>query len=175
MQYPKPYIEYLAYFHGPRDYFECHEILEEHWKKDSPNARKSYWVGLIQIAVGLYHYRLKNYNGAKKMLVNAYRIIEQNKSSFEQLSLDVNKLQYLLQTSIQKIETEQPYESIELPLTDPNLQQLCSNECEKMGVIWGTPSDFLNEQIIRKHTLRDRSDVIAEREKQLKQRHLDRH
>lgn len=31
--YPEAYIEYLAEFHGSRDYFECHELLEEHWKK----------------------------------------------------------------------------------------------------------------------------------------------
>lgn len=51
--YPKAYIDYLVYFHGLRDYFECHEVLEEHWKKDDKAERKKYWVGLIQIAVAL--------------------------------------------------------------------------------------------------------------------------
>ncbi|PAD68333.1 hypothetical protein CHH83_14265, partial [Bacillus sp. 7586-K] len=32
--YDQEYIDFLVHFHCDRDYFECHEILEEHWKKD---------------------------------------------------------------------------------------------------------------------------------------------
>lgn len=52
--YPKAYIEYLVHFHSDRDYFECHEILEEHWKQDGRNKG---WLVLIQTAVAFYHYR----------------------------------------------------------------------------------------------------------------------
>ena len=38
MVYPEAYIEYLMYFHGNRDYFECHEVLEEYWKEVSPRT-----------------------------------------------------------------------------------------------------------------------------------------
>lgn len=31
--YPTAYIKYLFHFHTDRDYFECHELLEEHWKQ----------------------------------------------------------------------------------------------------------------------------------------------
>ncbi len=55
--YAKAYIEYLAHFHGTRDYFECHEVLEEHWKAVDPKNRSSVWVLLIQIAVSMYHAR----------------------------------------------------------------------------------------------------------------------
>ena len=27
VNYPEAYIEYLTYYHGARDYFECHEVL----------------------------------------------------------------------------------------------------------------------------------------------------
>ena len=29
MEFPLKYIDFLVHFHGDRDYFECHEILEE--------------------------------------------------------------------------------------------------------------------------------------------------
>lgn len=35
--YPAEYLEYLVYFHADRDYFECHEILEEYWKEQGMN------------------------------------------------------------------------------------------------------------------------------------------
>ncbi|MEH7501602.1 DUF309 domain-containing protein, partial [Neobacillus drentensis] len=28
--YPTEYIQFLAHFHGDRDYFECHELLEDY-------------------------------------------------------------------------------------------------------------------------------------------------
>ena len=36
-QYPEAYTDYLCYFHGARDYFECHEVMEEYWK-EHPNV-----------------------------------------------------------------------------------------------------------------------------------------
>ncbi len=63
--YPKAYIDYLVEFHATRDYFECHEILEEYWKEDPPKKRKRYWVGFIQLAVALYHHRRQNTAGQK--------------------------------------------------------------------------------------------------------------
>jgi len=38
--YPEPYLEYLIQFHAERDYFECHEILEEYWKSAPANERE---------------------------------------------------------------------------------------------------------------------------------------
>ena len=71
MGYPKAYILYLVHFHGDRDYFECHEILEEHWKEMDPKDRMSHWVGLIQIAVAVYHERRENRQGAIRTLTKA--------------------------------------------------------------------------------------------------------
>ena len=31
-EYPEAFISYLIEFHATRDYFECHELLEEYWK-----------------------------------------------------------------------------------------------------------------------------------------------
>ncbi|WJH34118.1 DUF309 domain-containing protein [Paenibacillus sp. CC-CFT747] len=69
--YPEEYRAYLVYFHAERDYFECHEILEEYWKSNPQDPLAPAWVGLIQLAVGLYHERRSNTSGALKMLNGA--------------------------------------------------------------------------------------------------------
>lgn len=70
-RYPLAYIEYLAHFHGSRDYFECHELLEAHWKLEQNHERKVIWHGLIQVAVASYHERRGNFAGAVKMMEQA--------------------------------------------------------------------------------------------------------
>lgn len=73
--YPKPYIDYLVYFHTNRDYFECHEVLEEHWKVADPRHRNVLWVGLIQVAVSLYHHRRSNYVGAERTMKKQFQFL----------------------------------------------------------------------------------------------------
>ncbi|MEH7387642.1 DUF309 domain-containing protein [Bacillus sp. JJ1521] len=164
--YPQAFIDYLIHFHCDRDYFECHEILEDHWKEDPVPERKTYWVGLIQIAVSLYHYRRKNTAGALKMMKSALKICNEHKSELEQLGFQVDKLIELLQKKFHDIENGSPYESINLPLTDNNLLSTCISQATESGKSWGEASDLSNQELIHKHTLRDRSDVIAERQKQ---------
>ena len=74
--YPEAYIDYLLYFHAQRDYFECHEVMEEFWKEHPGDIRSRTYVALIQIAVGMYHIRRGNRNGAVKMLQSAGRNAE---------------------------------------------------------------------------------------------------
>ncbi len=74
--YPTEYIQFLIHFHGDYDYFECHEILEEYWKTKPRGNRDDYLVGLIQVAVSLYHQRRTNWNGATKMMKSAITILE---------------------------------------------------------------------------------------------------
>ncbi|QWU18078.1 hypothetical protein SAMN04487895_11588 [Paenibacillus sophorae] len=68
MGYEPLYVAYLIYFNRDRDYFECHEVLEELWlSKD----RDPLYKALLQVAVGLYHYRNGNARGAIIMLEGA--------------------------------------------------------------------------------------------------------
>lgn len=55
--YPPEYIEFLYHFHCDRDYFECHEILEELWKKilkkrENKSGSGSYKLPLAFIITG---------------------------------------------------------------------------------------------------------------------------
>lgn len=165
--YPQAFIDYLIHFHCDRDYFECHEILEDYWKEDPIPERKPYWVGLIQIAVSLYHYRRGNTAGAFKMMKSALKICNNHKSELVQLGFQFDELIELLQKKVNEIENGTPYESINLPLTDKNLLSACVSQATKSGKSWGEASDLSNKALIHKHTLRDRSETIAERQKQL--------
>jgi uncharacterized protein len=164
--YPKAYIVYLVHFHADRDYFECHEILEEFWKEEERGSRQKHWVGLIQIAVSLYHQRRGNYAGAERMLGKAISILKEEALHVQNLGIDPDILLDRLYTRLVDIKQNQPYASLCLPITDPDLLDACDEECKKRGLIWGKESDLSNNFLLNKHTLRDRSEVINERKRQ---------
>ncbi|WP_010284345.1 DUF309 domain-containing protein [Bacillus timonensis] len=164
--YPQAFIEYLIHFHCDRDYFECHEVLEDYWKEDPVPERKQYWVGFIQIAVSLYHHRRGNSTGALRMMKSAIKICENQKFEIEQLGIQFDNLLDVLQKKYNDIKNGSPYESINLPIKDDNLLATCITKASQTGLTWGAASDLTNKELVHKHKLRDRSDIIALRNKQ---------
>ena len=59
------FIRFLVLFNRDRDYYECHDVMEELWLEE---GRNRFWQGLLQVAVGLHHYENDNYTGAVKLL-----------------------------------------------------------------------------------------------------------
>jgi predicted metal-dependent hydrolase len=165
--YPQAYIDYLVHFHGDRDYFECHEILEEYWKSLPQRDRSHVWVGLIQIAVSLYHQRRGNVSGAVKMMQSALSILQGHREELARLGLEADELFPLLATALERMKQAAPYQSINLPIADDNLLQQCRRLCADAGSLFGQESDLNDSFLLHKHKLRDRSDVLAERERQL--------
>ena len=170
--YPVHYIQFLIEFHVTRDYFECHELLEEYWK-EQPGDDPLYdtWVGLIQMAVSQYHLRRANRRGARLMLEQALERL--TSGHLETLGLDGPALLQLLQQrlrQIQDLSQSIPYTDFELPFADHELLAACHERSDGAAELWGTPSNLGNEQLIHRHILRDRSDVIAAREEALYRR-----
>lgn len=66
--YPQLYVDFLYYFNVEQDYYECHEVLEELWLAE---GRERFYQGLLQVAVGLYHFQNGNVGGAVKMMAAA--------------------------------------------------------------------------------------------------------
>jgi predicted metal-dependent hydrolase len=169
--YPQAYIEYLMYFHGPRDYFECHEVMEEYWKNHLEDSLHEVFVGMIQIAVGLYHERRKNIAGAIKMLKSAKKKLDT--PLIQQLALDHQQLMSLLAQRIQELHHQEMtnkqthFVDLNLPLIDDDLIQKCQAMCEMQGWVWKQPSNMQHRFLIEKHQLRDRTEVIEERNRQL--------
>lgn len=89
-KFPTSYIQYLAHFHGDRDYFECHETLEEYWKATDAGNKKSIWVALILLAVSTYHHRRNNFPGAIRTLTKAEEIFSETKEATARLGIDLS-------------------------------------------------------------------------------------
>lgn len=68
MAYDLRYIRFLDLFNRERDYYECHDVMEDLWLEE---GRKPLLQGLLQVAVGLYHLENGNRPGAVKLLTSA--------------------------------------------------------------------------------------------------------
>ncbi len=66
--YHRLYIEFFYFFNIERDYYECHEVMEEYWMSEGKNRLLQ---ALLQVAVGLHHFRNSNVGGAIKLLEQA--------------------------------------------------------------------------------------------------------
>lgn len=169
LNYPSEYIDFLVHFHGDRDYFECHEVLEDYWKKVDKNNKQSIWVSLILLAVGNYHYRRNNRNGAKRTLMKALSrfLLHQKKRQIATLGINDQHLISILKNQLKNINEGIAYKSILLPLTDESLINECKKRSENKGYIWGSDSQMNNTQLIHRHSLRNRSEIIKARQVQL--------
>jgi uncharacterized protein len=169
-QYPEPYVEFLAHFHGTRDYFECHELLEEYWKTERDPAFREIWHGLIQVAVSAYHERRNNYKGAHRMLEQAVDRLLQTDAALA--GLHQERLLQMLSGRFARLQQGVNgelviFEDPELPIEDGTLLKKCRGLCLSWGVQWLSSSNMNNDRLINRHTLRDRSEVIEERQRQL--------
>ncbi|WP_310549872.1 DUF309 domain-containing protein [Paenibacillus glufosinatiresistens] len=99
MAYEPLYVAYLIYFNRDRDYFECHEVLEELWLA---RERDPLYKGLLQAAVGLYHYRSGNVRGARMMLASSAGRLE--KYPAVTLGIDLGKLRAECAAYAQRLE-----------------------------------------------------------------------
>lgn len=154
--YPDSYIEFLLLFHSYRDYFECHEVLEEEWRKDPKGNRKLYWVGLIQLAVTLYHYRRGNRIGASKMINKSLVNLRKSYDQLNTLGLDNMRLIDLLTKIKHQIRSGEPFTDSNIPIKDPTLVSLCKSKSRQLGLDWCGPSDMNDLFLINKHKLRNK-------------------
>ncbi len=168
MQYPIAYVDYLTAFHAERDFFECHEILEEYWKAHPDDPERNGYHALIQIAVGAYHRRRGNRAGAVKMWSSARRTWEHVNE--ERFGMGAGELDVLLANLIAETQSDRPYRDFELPLRDASLLETAKEQCSRRGLRWGAPSPDEDAALLHKHMLRDRSDVIEARAAELQRR-----
>jgi len=169
-RYAEAYIKFLVHFHGDRDYFECHEVLEDYWKEHPESPYSITWVGLIQSAVAMYHYRRGNIAGAVKLFTGALEKFREE--DFQELGIDAARWRELLVATLAKLRRGEhsPYADIDIPIQDPQLKAECEARCRQLGLAWGSSSDVWNENLIHRHIRRDRTEVIEERQRQLEQR-----
>ncbi|WP_123040692.1 DUF309 domain-containing protein [Cohnella candidum] len=174
--YPESYLAYLAEYYGSRDFFECHEIMEEYWKEQTGSRYEGCWLVFIRIAVACYHARRGNWAGARKMMAKA--AAEADPVRMEELGMNGAELKERLRKTASAWNAEQPpsYTDFEFPIADPWLLQLSQQACLEQGWEWGTPLDRLGPDIVNRHLTRDRTHVVearrlsAERKRQAKEK-----
>ena len=167
--YPNEYMQFLVHFHGDQDFFECHEILEEYWKKVDSRNKESIWVGFILMAVSAYHHRRGNFKGAKKTIIKSLQLLDNHKESIRTLGLNETRLIDLLENQEKHIEQSHSFQPYRLPISDPLLEKKCVNLAQSIGVSWKN-SDGIAIEVIHRHLTRDRSLVIMERKEAIKKK-----
>lgn len=172
--YPDEYVQYLAEYFGSRDYFECHEIMEEYWKEHPDSKRSGAWLVLIRIAVALYHARRGNRAGAVKLMGKAAH--EADEAQFNQLGIDGAKLKSMLQASVAEWAASDTitYTDLDLPIVDDTLLELAKHRSDACGYTWRIGGLDAGDAVINRHKLRDRSDVIAARAASVQRKALER-
>lgn len=161
--YPQEYIDYLVHFHGARDYFECHEVLEEYWKKVDNRNKESVLVGFILFAVSNYHHRRNNFAGAKRTLKKALTIFTKQADELTSYGFNPTGFIHFVKGRLADVEDEKKYTSMDLPIEDNSLISICEKVCGKKGLTWCQESDLSDDLLIHKHAKRDRSEVMLER------------
>ncbi len=89
-QYPEQYYAFFEKFNAG-EYYECHDLLEEIWMEDKSNK---FLQGMLQLAVGIYHFECGNIKGARWMFTNAKKYLSKYPSRYWDLQVD-EVLQYL--------------------------------------------------------------------------------
>ncbi|OKP80702.1 hypothetical protein A3844_26840 [Paenibacillus helianthi] len=120
MAYEPLYLAFLVYFNRDRDYFECHEVLEELWLA---RERDPLYKALLQTAVGLYHFRNNNVRGGLMMLNRSQEVLQQYPG--DTLGINLTKLVREVEDYARKLDSyaDQPFEYYDLTieLIDPIL------------------------------------------------------
>lgn len=142
--FKQAFSDYIIQFHVHRDYFECHEIMEDAWKQKSYFTKQDPEVALIMLATAMYHLRRHNKRGATTLIKKTILLLEMN-SNFLSEYLNIS----VLIEQLSAIQQNLTYQPITLPVIDA----IDTNYyCEP------------TQAIIHKHKLRDRSEVIHARQ-----------
>lgn len=104
-EYPEKYVEGIRLF-NEREFFECHEVLEELWS-ETLGEEKKFYQGLIQAAVALFHFGNENLGGARKLYQSTRTNLERYRPHY--LGIDLEKflgdMQFCFQVLLEASET----------------------------------------------------------------------
>lgn len=154
----KQFLEYLYEFHYTRDYFECHEVLEDFWKNKTEMKRDSVWTGLIQLAVSLYHYRRGNMVGAKKLIDRCNEKLMEHPDELDCLGLSNRELLTLVSDLQYNIDANVPYKSVDLPIASEKLKEKLQHFAIQKNEHTEYAYQVTDERVIHRHLKEFRND-----------------
>ncbi len=71
--------------HG--EYYACHDTLEELWM-EATEPKKTFYQGILQLSVSLYHLHNENLRGAAILLGESIKRLENYEPSYEGIDVD---------------------------------------------------------------------------------------
>lgn len=149
--YPTEYIEFLIEFHTSRDYFRCHDLLEELWRDVSLSLAKDHvYVGLLQIAVSMYHWRRGNERGAQLLIEGSIEKLQGKRAELELLGIQFHECLALIHQLAAAIERGEQYHSPNLPLSEA-LNEALRISCEENNQCWQATSNLEDEFLVHRH------------------------
>lgn len=115
-------VLFLVYFNRDRDFFECHEVMEELWLDQGSDPL---YKGLLQVAVGMFHFRAGNKVGAYKMLRSAVDKLKDYPE--DHIGLNLGKICRECLSLADELAPDQPslppYREIDIEITDAALKE----------------------------------------------------
>lgn len=124
--YPELYIQFIYYFNIDRDYYECHEVMEELWLEE---GRNTLYQGLLQVAVGLYHHLNGNVSGAIKLFEAGVSKLQSKPDQV--LGIQLKKLRTDAAEYLEKLYhyEEKPFSfyDLDIDIIDPALEEIIEN------------------------------------------------
>lgn len=156
------FVQFLKEFNDTHDYFECHELLEDYWKEVSPATKNHPLTALILLSTSMYHWRRGNMTGAIKTMKGSIERLKETLPSCYYETINYDKLMQDATHSINLMKEKNPFQQFTIELINEQLQQL-------VDAIESPSSNDLHF-LTHKHMLRDRSEILKERETQKKRR-----
>ena len=149
-----------------QDYFECHEIMEEAWKDKEIFTKEDAEVFFVLIVTGEYHYRRDNITGAATSYKRALKLYDKHHYDVTVFGFSDEFVDMLRErfTALAEI----PFKPMQYPLKSwvyESLYELYQDDYESFSAFTLALLDRFekDENIIHRHRLRDREDVIEAR------------
>lgn len=109
------YVHFFELF-KEREYFECHEVLEEIWIEETNCSTKVHpAIVLLQFSVALLHWERGNFVGALAVFRSSLNYLESLEKELISLTVDSSKLKEIIKKTIEKVENKKPYVEINIP------------------------------------------------------------
>ncbi|MBD8498694.1 DUF309 domain-containing protein [Paenibacillus arenosi] len=123
--YDRLFVRFLKLFNEHRDYYACHDVMEELWLEE---GRKPFYQGLLQVAVGLHHWHHHNTVGAIKLWEAALHKLSPYPDNCMGIALGTVRIETALLLELVSSDEGAQAEprDITIPITDAELIQLVS-------------------------------------------------
>ncbi|SES34149.1 DUF309 domain-containing protein [Psychrobacillus sp. OK032] len=156
------FVQFIKEFNGTNDYFECHELLEDYWKEVAPKSKHHPLTAFILLSTSMYHWRRGNITGAIKTMNGSMKRFSATSPSNYYETINYDKLMQDATHSISLMKERKAFQQFNIELMNEQLQRLV----DALGITFSEDLHFLTH----KHMLRDRSEILIERERQKEMR-----